>query len=143
MSDAANIAIMEHLSLHSPLSIQDFCARFSSVFHLPEFHFDAENETEWGTVEFEHVEFNVSKPYEADTLRGWDSTVPFGCNFGISLILLRSHKSPTHEWALEQLETPVARALANEFSTTVYFHRTWLAPGQNIARHAQFHPNVA
>lgn len=104
--------------------------------------FDAENETEWGGAEQEEVEYNVSRPFETETLREWDNTVPPGCNFGISLALLRPHKLPTHEWALEHLVTPVARTVANEFSTTVYFHRTWFGPGQNVARQDCFHPNV-
>jgi hypothetical protein len=138
-----NVAVMEHLSLQSCLPLRDFCAKFRSVLRLPAFQFGSENETEWGLTEFNDVEYNVSKPYKAGTLREWDNTVPSGCNFGISLVLLVSHKLPTHEWALEHLVVPVGCSLANEFSTTVYFHRTWLGPGRNIARNTHFSCNGA
>src|SRR5262245_15465740 len=131
MSAVANTAIAEHLALQSSLSLRDFCARIRSLLRLPAFCLDAENETEWGFSELNDVEYNVSSPCEMDSLRKWDDTVPYGCNFGISLILLRSHRLPAHEWALENLVVPVARSLANEFSTTIYFHRTWLGSGQN------------
>ena len=143
MSAVVKTVMMEHLTVYSALSLRDFCARFRAVLHLPEIHFDAENETEWGLTELNDIEYNVSRPYAAATLREWDDTVPLGCNFGIALCLLRSHQQPTHEWAFEHLVTPVARCLANEFSTTVHYHRTWLGPGQNIAQNAQFPPNVA
>jgi hypothetical protein len=143
MSDPADIALMEHLALHSPLSLQDFCTKFSSVHGLPAFRFDSENETEWGFTALNNIEYNISRPYETDTLRNWDPTVPSGCNFGISLILLSNHARPTHEWAHEHVVIPVARTIAVTFSTTVYYHRTWLGIGQNVMRDTCFPPDDA
>lgn len=139
MTHPASIALMEHLTMRSDLSLQVFCARFRAVLGLPEL-FDAENETEWGCVEVSGVEYNVSKPYEAATLNEWDPTVPDGCNFGVSLILFRNHSHPTHEWAYDHLVIPAASKIAEEFSTEVYYHRTWIESGENIVRRVLFKP---
>jgi hypothetical protein len=135
------IAMMEHLALHSPLSLKAFCARLQSALRLPEFRFDAENETAWGLTVVENVEYNVSRPYKTGTLTLWDSTVPPGCNFGISLIIYRGHPQPNHEWALEHLVLPVARAIAREFDVPVHYHRTWMGVGENVPRKMLFRPS--
>ena len=76
---------MEHLAVDCPLSLQEFCSAMQQRLNLSKFEFDFENETEWGLVESEGIEYNVSRPYERGTLQEWDETVPAGCNFGISL----------------------------------------------------------
>ncbi len=91
----------------------------------------------------ENVEYNVSRPYQVGTLQSWDDSVPAGCNFGISLILLRGHLHPNHEWALENLVHPVAQAIADEFVVPVHYHRTWLGVGRNVARNGLFAPSRA
>jgi hypothetical protein len=140
MSNARLPKLTEHLSLRSEFSLREFCVRFRAILNLPPLSFDCENETEWGLVVRDGVEYNVSRPYEEGTLEEWDDTVPLGCNFGIGLSLLRGHPHLTHERAEENLVAPVGQALATEFATEVHLHRTWLGVGNNVRRHRTFHP---
>lgn len=142
--DAANeIAMMEHLAVALPISLHEFCDRFRQILNLPEFDYDSENETEWGVVETPNMEYNVSRPYDCGTLQDWDSTVPDGCNFGVSLILYRSHpNSHDHDWALSHIVVPVAQQLAYEFNIPVHYHRTWFGVGNNVPRNTTFFPKV-
>jgi hypothetical protein len=73
--DFGRIRLMEFLALDSPLSLEEFCHIFRRLFGLPEFKYDCENETEWGLVEHEGIEYNVSRPYERGTLEDWDGSV--------------------------------------------------------------------
>ncbi|MCT4613436.1 MAG: hypothetical protein N4A49_01015 [Marinifilaceae bacterium] len=123
---------MEHLALYSELSLIDFCNRISVLFELPEFVFDCENETEWGESEKDYLHINVSRPYETGTLKEWDDTVPDGCNFGISITKSEIKRAEIKE---------IGKLVANEFNTIVYYHRTWLKPGQNIKREVIIEPN--
>jgi hypothetical protein len=132
--------LMEHLALRAELPLEVFCARFRLALNLPYFQFDCENETAWGQTVVDHVEYNVSKPYEEGTLQEWDETVPAGCNFGILLQLFAGHAHPTHEWAWEHLVKPIAQTVADEFCTTVYHHRTWLGVGKNVRREWRVEP---
>jgi hypothetical protein len=79
--DLSHIRLMECLALDSRLSLEELCDVFRRLFRLPEFGYDCENETEWGLVEHEGIEYNVSRPYERATLEEWDGSVPVGCNF--------------------------------------------------------------
>lgn len=132
-------SLMEHLSLASPLSLRDCCERIRAALRLPEFSFDSENETEWGLVEVDNIEYNVSRPYEEGTLQEWDDSVPPTCNFGISLIIYREHPhAGDHTWALGSLVTPVGEALARQLETPIFFHRTWFGAGKNTTRNLTF-----
>jgi len=143
MSDPKKALLMEHLSLESDLSLEEFSDRLRAVFRLPDFSYDAENESEWVSTVVDHVEYNIARPFREGTLTKWDSTVPEGCNFGISLILHHGHPQATHEWAFEHLVVPVGRAVAQEFDTAVCYHRTWEGVGRNIARAVIFRPHEA
>lgn len=133
---------MEHLALKSPLSLRSFCDRVRSILGLPEFCFDFENETEWGTATEDCIEYNVSRPYKVGTLQKWDRTVPTGCNFGISLTVCDDHPHANEsEWAPEHLVSAVAQKLATSFGLPVYYHRTWRGPGNNVQRNQIFRPS--
>ena len=141
MNRVARTALIENLALKSPLTFDEFSNRFCKILDLSGLHFDCENETEWGLIEVDNIEFNISKPYEEGTLQNWDKTVPIGCNFGISLILYREHpKANDHGWAVEHLVLPVAQKLADGFNVPVYFHRTWSGPGKSVLRVQTFYP---
>ncbi len=134
-------SLMEHLALECDLDLRGFCERFQKALRLPDFGFDHENATEWGSVEVDYVEYNISRPYKPGTLQDWDDTVPPGCNFGISLILYREHPyTSSHEWAYAHLVLPVGQKIADEFQVPVYYHRTWLGVGKNVKRDLTFHP---
>lgn len=144
MNSANQTAMMEHLAVAAPLTLREFCGRCRQILDLPEFRYDFENETEWGIAETQDTQYNISRPFELGTLQEWDDTVPDACNFGISLILFRTHPSAhNHDWAVKHLVTPVAQEIANEFNVPVHYHRTWLGVGNNVARNATFNPNVA
>ena len=144
MNTGNETAIMEHLAVVSPLSLREFCDRFRHTFDLLEFRYDSENETEWGISEWQDIQYNICRPYKIGTLQEWDRTVPDGCNFGISLILFRSHPNAhDHDWTGTHLVPLVAQTIANEFDITVHYHRTWRDVGNNVPRDTTFNPNVA
>ncbi|MCR9118461.1 MAG: hypothetical protein NXI22_16110 [bacterium] len=144
MNSVKQTAMMEHIAVAAPLSLREFCDRCRKILDLPEFTYDSENETEWGIAETQDTQYNISRPYEVGTIQEWDDTVPDDCNFGISLILLRSHpNAQDHDWAVNYLVTPVAQKFANEFSIPVHYHCTWFGVGNNVPRNTTFNPNVA
>ncbi len=134
----------EHLALESSLSLFDFCSRFQKVIDLPPFQYDSENRTEWGWVEVSGLEYNISRPYTQGTLHEWDESVPIQCTFGISLIVKDGDVFLSNmDWLEEKKVRFVAQAMANEFKTTVYHHRTWSRPGKNTYRSQQYYPEMA
>ena len=144
MNRIDRIAVTEHLALHSMLALHPFCERVRQVLCLPAFLFDCENMTEWGSVEVDGIEYNVSRPYEVGTLQKWDDTVPPECNFGISLIVCRDHElADSQDSIYSCLVKPVGERLANEFAVPVHYHRTWYGPGNNVARSERFHADAA
>lgn len=125
------VKLMEHLAVKSNLSLIEFCEKFISILGLPKMKFDAENETEWASVEVEGIEYNVSRPYEKGTLQQWDDSVPSDCNFGISLIF---KSKETKQIESNRFAKQVSKLLAEGMKTDIYFHRTWLGPGKNEVR---------
>jgi len=137
-------SIVEHLAVECDLDLQEFCMRLQTALGLPEFHFDGENLTEWGLVEVEHIEYNISRPYESSMLQKWDQTVPLGCNLGVTLILSREHPhAGDPQWSFTNLVTPIGQIIADEFEIDVHYHRTWLGADQNVERKVVFCPNAA
>jgi len=92
---------------------------------MPNFTFDYENDTKWGESKKDDLIINVSRPFEIGTLQDWDNTIPDGCNFGISITKSKIELSEIEE---------IGKLIADEFDTSVHYHRTWLAPGKNINR---------
>jgi hypothetical protein len=137
------IRLMEHLAVDCPLSLQEFCDAMRRRFGLPAFEFDFENETEWGLVEHEGIEYNVSRPYERGTLEEWDGSVPVGCNFGVTLMVSQDCP-PGHdaEWSSAELVPHIGQGLADLLGRRVYHHRTWVGAGENVVRKRIFHPRA-
>lgn len=130
---------MEHLTLSTPMDIDETCACVRDALGLPPMLMDAENETSWGWVVVDGIEYNVSRPYEPGTLQRWDDTVPPGCDVGITVIFKPDHPrladlAALERWIATDLIPDVARKLAAAFGTSVHYHRTWLGPGQNVPR---------
>jgi hypothetical protein len=137
------IRLMEHLAVDCPLSLQEFCGAMQRRFGLPEFEFDSENETEWGSVEHEGVEYNVSRPYERGTLEEWDGSVPVGCNFGVTLMVLQDcPPAQDAEWSSAELVPHIGQGLADLLGRRVYHHRTWVGAGENVVQKRVFHPRA-
>jgi hypothetical protein len=135
------IRVMEHLAIDSPLSLSEFCEAMQRRFGLPDFEFDSENETEWGLVEHEGVEYNVSRPYERGTLEEWDGSVPAGCNFGVTLMV--SQQCPAGRdvaWSSAELVPLIGQGLADLLGSRVYHHRSWVQGGENLVRKRVFTP---
>jgi hypothetical protein len=135
------IKFTEHLAADCPLSLKEFCSSVQKELALPDFEFDYENETEWGTVEHKNIEYNISRPYECGTLHKWDNSVPLNCNFRISLIIPKD-SSPKYDlnWGLIELVPQIGQTLSNLFKTEIYHHRTWIGVGQNLIRNQVFRP---
>ena len=127
---------IEHFALLTDLELEDFSLRFEKIFNLTRMNFDYENETEWVEIEHEGVNYNVSRPYEAGVLNGWDSSIPEPCNFGISFGILRKGKVSDDEI------NKFGNLLAVEFQTPVYYHRTWIRVGKNEIRNRRFGPEL-
>jgi hypothetical protein len=137
------VRFMELLAIDCPLSLQKFCDAMQREFGLPDFTFDFENETEWGLVEHEGVEYNVSRPYERGTLEEWDGSVPAGCNLGITLMVSQDcPPGQDAEWSSAELVPLIAQGLADLLGRRVYHHRSWLGTGENLTRKRVFHPKV-
>jgi len=138
--DFGQIRLMELLALDSPLSLEEFCDVLRRLLGLPEFKYDFENETEWGLVEHENIEYNVSRPFHRGTLEEWDGLTPVGCNFGISLIV-SEECSPDQDsvWSLATLVPQVGQSLADRLGTKVYHHRSCFG-GENVRRKRVFRP---
>jgi hypothetical protein len=135
------IRFMEHLAVDCPLSLWELCERMQQQFSLPEFSFDSENETEWGLVEHDGIQYNVSRPYKRYRLSDWDGTVPYGCNFGITL-MVSSARPPEQDidWSGDNLVPNVGQRLAVMLGRRVFHHRTWVRVGENVARQRVFYP---
>lgn len=136
------IRILEYVTLQCELDLKAFCEKFIKVLGLPQMSFDFENETEWGEVNYEHIHYNVSKPYAVGTLKEWDNTVPYDCNFGVSFGVMNGHTFAENEtWIFENIVQKISERLADEFNTTVYYHRTHLVSEcKNISRKIAFSP---
>ncbi len=144
MSNIDRISVIEHLILISPLTMREICDHFHQMLDLPEFHFDYDNEAEWGRVEVDNIEYNIQLPKEDGTLQKWDETVPADCNFGITLILYREHPHANdNNWADQNLVTPIAQQLADRCKTNVHHHRSWYSPGTTVAKSRVYHPKLA
>lgn len=129
------ISLMEHLAFASPLNLKECCHQIRDEFHLPEFSFDSENATEWGLVTLDHIQYNISRPFNAGTLQSWDSSTPEGCNFGLTYIIFNEHPmAGNHEWALNA----IVRRLSRRIETTIHYHRTWFGVGDNVSRNEVF-----
>ena len=134
---------MEHLAVDCSLSLREFCEKMRRLFRLPEFEFDFEDKTEWGWVVHEGVEYNVSRPYKRGILEELDSSVPVGCNIGISLMVSQERpQSQGAGWSSADLVPQVGQGLANLLGRRVYHHRTWVRVGENVIRNGVFIPEA-
>ncbi|HEX8914711.1 MAG TPA: hypothetical protein VF796_20335 [Humisphaera sp.] len=135
------VAFMEHFSFRSDLDLNEACGRLSRRLGLPPFEFDCENDTEWGLVEVDGVEVNVSRPYAEGKLQEWIDTTPPGCNFGVILIVAQGHPIyPDHERAMGDLVPTYAQRIADAMCATVFHHRLWLGPGELVRQAGVFNP---
>jgi hypothetical protein len=131
----------EHFAFWSPLSLVELCTAVRELFQLPEFKYGSENETEWGLVLHDGLEYNISCPYEDGTLQEWDSSVPPDCNIGFTLSVSTDTAEPTDaRQSSAELVPRIGQALADLFAQPIYHHRTWLGPGKNITRTHVFLP---
>lgn len=141
--DIDRIHLMEHLAIDCRLSLHEFCNLMQSLFNLPDFEYDCENETEWGRVEHQGIEYNVSRPYKRGTLEEWDGSVPVGCNIGVTLIAFNDcPPGQDIQWNSSDLTERVARRLAQALRRPVYHHRTWFAPGRDVTHKTVFRPQA-
>jgi hypothetical protein len=115
---------LEHISLRSDLDLQIFGEIFQKALTLPAMAHDYENETEWLDVDYNWINYNISKPYEEGTLQEWDDTVPERCNFGIVLCIHKDHPYVLNNIWVDNMVAGVCRQLAKAFDTSVYHHRT-------------------
>lgn len=135
------IRLAEHLAVDCSLSLTEFCEGMQRLLSLPDFAYDSENETEWGSVVDAGIEFNVSRPYERGTLEEWDDSVPAECNVEVTLTAFRDcHPGQDPDWDSMELVERVGQGLANLLRQRVFYHRTCLGPGENITRDRIFQP---
>jgi hypothetical protein len=139
--EVADIRLAEHFAFRSARPIAELCKAIGDGLALPEFAFDSENETEWGCVVHDGLEYNVSRPYHDGTLKQWDPSVPTDCNVGITISVANARPHPQDaQESCAELVPHVGQALADLMLVPVYHHRTWLGPGENVARADLFRP---
>ena len=139
--DLPSIRTAEHFAFHSDLSLDQLCDRIRREFGLAALSRDRENETEWGAIVHDGLEYNVSRPYREGTLQRWDDSVPAGCNVGFTLSISVARSDSTNAPGnSEQLVERVGAALANALGVAVHHHRTWLGPGKHVRRQRVFEP---
>jgi hypothetical protein len=121
--------IREHLSFKSDLTLMEFTEHFMKLVEINEFKTDYENENNWSwAYDEDHIEINISKPFEEGTLQEWDDTVPQGCNFGVSLLSsdnnfnYKVHKY-NHFFVLERLIPKYTYVIQQITNTKVYYNR--------------------
>lgn len=121
--------INEHLTFNSDFTLAELIELLRKSLSLDEFHFDYENENNWGwTYDEDRIEVNVSKPFDEDKLSDWDSTVPRGCNFGVSLMSndrnfnYDPHKYH-HDFVINKLIPKYTSTIEKITRTKVYYHR--------------------
>src|SRR5262245_21797893 len=131
-------AWLEHLAFHSDRDLEPLCEQIRAALDLPPFEFGSENETEWGLVVVDGVEYNVSMPYEDGTLQKWDDTVPDWCDAGMSLFVAKDHpRAGDPAWVVTALVRAVGERLAAALDRPIVYHRTSLPMG-----HDGFRPHV-
>jgi hypothetical protein len=139
-----DVLLSEHLAFDADLSLDAFCASLRTSLGLPPFEFDADNETEWGLVTFDFIEFNIPRPFKAGTLHQWDKMVPPECNFGVALSVSRNHPTINDgQKSFEKLVLFYAPKIVEIIGTPVYYHRTWFGSGQNLEQNKKFYPDSA
>ena len=116
---------LEHIALKSDLDLLTFGEKFQKALSLPKMEYDYENETEWLDIEYDRINYNISKPYEDGTLQEWDDTTPEGCNFGIVLGIHKDHPNVFDNAWVDNMVANVCRQLAITFSINVHHHRTF------------------
>ena len=137
------IRLMEHLALESRLSLPEICEAMRRRFGWPEFAFDSENETEWGVVEHEGIEYNVSRPFSRGTLRKWDNTVPVGCDIGVTFALSQDFPPDRDSaWSAFEFAPSFGQQLADLLGRRVCHHRSWHGVGKNVRRNGVFEPTA-
>src|SRR5262245_39912891 len=120
-------AWIEHLAFHSDRDLEPLCASVRAALDLPPFEFGSENQTEWGLVVVDGVEYNVSMPYDDGTLQAWDDTVPDWCNVGMSLLVAKDHPcAGDPAWVVTTLVRGVGECLAAALNRPIAYHRTSL-----------------
>ena len=135
------IRLMLHLAVDCPLSLEEFCAAMRHRFGLPDFEYACENETEWGLVKHEGIDYNVSRPYKRGTLEEWDGSVPEGCNVGVTLTAFKDcPPGQDADWSSAELVERIGQGLADLLRRQVYHHRTWLGAGKNVTHQRVFLP---
>ncbi|MEK3917713.1 hypothetical protein [Paenibacillus sp. FSL H7-0331] len=122
--------IFEHITFKSNLSLEEFTERLSEqVFLTQKFQYDYENENNWSRAfDEDHIEINISKPFEEGTLQEWDSTVPEGCNFGIALcssdeIYNYENDKLNQGFVLEKLIPKYIKLVEIIINSNAYYHR--------------------
>lgn len=127
--------------MKNDMDLRSFGEKFREVFSLPPMTYDYENDAEWLEADKNGVTYNISKPYEKGTLQEWDSSLPEGCNIGISLSFYTTRAMADNNPAIDNHVRDVCTKLASAFNTTVYNHRTWLEPDINQNKLIVFVPN--
>ena len=141
--EPVDVRIAEHFAVQSALSLAELCSALRNGLGLPTLLYGSENETEWGTLLHDGLEYNVSRPYDAGTLQQWDPSVPPDCNVGITVSIATSRAHPKDAAQSSTEFVPlVGQTLADVLRMQVHHHRTWLGPGNNIARVRVFRPRL-
>ncbi|MDN3619538.1 hypothetical protein QWY81_08750 [Polaribacter undariae] len=134
--DIDNISKIEHFSAFVDLSLKEFCEQFSLLLSLPQMTFITEDETESAEVNFNGIDYNMSKPYKIGTLNEWDDNIPKEHNFGIVLSIDKANT----DFNNTKLEA-ITNVIASNFNTDLLYYRTWFSNGFSTEKVYIFTPN--
>lgn len=121
--------INEHLAFRSVLTLEQFTELLKNELFLKEFLFDFENENNWAwTFDEDHILINISKPFDDGMLQEWDSSVPQGCNFGITLLnedndFYYDPRTYSNDFVINKLIPKYLDAVERIIKNKVYYHR--------------------
>jgi hypothetical protein len=134
--DIENISKIEHFSTFVDLSLKEFCEKFSLLLELPQMTFSSEDELEYAEVNFNGIDYNISKPYKIGSLNKWDDNVLKNHNFGIILSIDKTNT----DFNNTKLET-IANLISTNFNTDLLYYRKWFSTGFSTEKVVIFAPN--
>lgn len=124
-----NWKIFEHLTFKSDTGLKEVFEKLREKVKLSHVEYDYENETEWyRAFDDDSIEVNISKPYKTDTLHKWDSSVPLGYTFGVSLSSSKADfdynkKIYDEDFVLKQLIPKYIKIFQSIVGSEVLYHR--------------------
>lgn len=96
-----------YFAAKSSFDLQQVCNRTQATLHLPDFHFDAEDEWEYATSEVIEFSISITKTDDLNTIANWSKSAPNDVNFQI----IFTSTQVNHSTWIERVEVALKKAL--------------------------------